>query len=183
MRAFLLLLASSLAIFGLSSGQDYTPKPGETVLKLVVQERGNIYVKLYLKEAPKTTARISELAKQGFYNGQRFHKVVRTPRPFVAQIGDPASKDHDLDDPKMGEGGTGVKIPYEDSGFSHEEGAVSLAHLPNDKSGDCQFFFVLGSSTFLNGRYTVFGKVVAGMDVMRTLQQGDTVRQMTVVSN
>ncbi len=182
----LLISCFCLVVFACSratGGQNYVVKPGEMVMKLVVAGRGNIFVHLYNDKTPKTTGHIAELAKNGFYDGQRFHKVVRSPRPFIAQIGDPASKSGNLDDPNMGGGGTGTKIPYEESGISHEEGTVALASPPKDKNaGDCQFFFVLGSSKFLDGKYTVFGKVVEGLDVMRTLQKGDRVESMTIIS-
>jgi len=180
--AFVICLCTLMPISALGD-QDYSAKPGETVMKVVIAGRGNIFVHIYTKEAPKTATHIIDLAKNGFYNGQRFHKVVRTPRPFIAQVGDPASKDGDLDDPNMGSGGTGTKIPYEENGMSHEEGSVALASPPKDKnSGDCQFFFVLESSKFLDGKYTVFGKVVEGLEVMRTLQKGDRVESVTIIT-
>ncbi|MBI3721289.1 MAG: peptidylprolyl isomerase, partial [Fimbriimonas ginsengisoli] len=118
----------------------------------------------------------------GFYAGQRFHKVVRTPRPFIAQVGDPNSIKLAPDDPLLGSTGTGIRIPYEETHHTHDEGAVSLATLGTDKdSGDCQFFFVLGAAHFLDGHYTVFGKVVAGLDVMRALQRGDHVQTATIL--
>lgn len=185
MRSLFALILSLLVLmpFTAVADQDYAPKPGETVMKVVVAGRGNIFVHLYMKEAPKTTAHITDLAKNGFYDGQRFHKVVRTPRPFIAQVGDPASKSGNLDDPSMGSGGTGAKVPFEDNGMSHDEGTVALASPPKDKNGgDCQFFFVLESSHFLDGKYTVFGKVVEGLEVMRTLQKGDRVESVTIIS-
>lgn len=185
MRTLTTLLISLLMILpGLSSAdQEYVVKPGETVMKVVVAGRGNIFVKLFTKEAPKTTSRIAELVRDGFYDSQRFHKVVRSPRPFIAQVGDPASKTGNLDDPKMGDGGSGTKIPFENSGLSHDEGSVSLANPPADKNGgDSQFFFVLASSRFLDGKYTVFGKVVAGLDVMRTIQRGDRIESASILT-
>lgn len=185
MRSFFALVLCFLALMPVSAraDQDYAPKPGETVMKVVIAGRGNIFVHLYMKEAPKTTAHITDLVKSGFYDGQRFHKVVRTPRPFIAQIGDPASKSGNLDDPSMGSGSTGTKIPFEENGMSHDEGAVALASPPKDRNGgDSQFFFVLESSRFLDGKYTVFGKVVEGLEVMRTLQKGDRVESITIIS-
>ncbi len=180
--AFLLFIFAATPLMAFAD-QDYAVKPGETVMKVVVAGRGNIFIHIFTKEAPKTSAHILDLAKSGFYDGQRFHKVVRTPRPFIAQVGDPASKSGNLDDPSMGSGGTGNKIPFEDNGMSHDEGAVALASPPKDRNGgDCQFFFVLESSKFLDGKYTVFGKVVEGLDVMRTLQKGDRVESVTIIS-
>lgn len=167
---------------GVSLAQEYRATPGEVVMKVEVEGRGNIFVRLYTKEAPKATNRIISLAKTRFYDGQRFHKVVRSPRPFIAQIGDPESRDGNLDDPAMGTHGAGARIPYEETGISHEEGVVALAAPARDRDGgDCQFFFVLDSSRFLDGKYTVFGRVVEGIDVMRTLQKGDRVASVSIV--
>lgn len=166
-----LLLAAICAVTAL--GQ-YQPKPGETVMQLQIEGRGAISILLFTTKAPKTTEQVSKLASEGFYNGQRFHRVEKNPRPFLAMIGDPDSKTKPIDDPSLGRGGTGVRIPFEDSGVPHTEGTVSLAALPKDRnSGDCQFFFSLDTSRFLDGKHTVFGKVVAGLDVMRAIEKGD----------
>jgi len=174
------LLVVTAFAFGVKP-QQYKVQSGETVMKLTVSGRGNILVKLFMQEAPKTTAHIVDLVKRAFYNGQRFHKVVRSPRPFVAQIGDPASRSGDLNE--SGSGGSGTRIPYEETGVSHEEGVVALASPAEDKDGgDSQFFFVLSSSRFLDGKYTVFGRVVAGLEVMRTIQVGDRLDTATILT-
>lgn len=177
--AFLIVLG--LAALGLA--QVYKPAAGETALKVSVEGRGDFYIRLYTKEAPKTTAHIMALARQGFYNGQRFFRVTRTPRPYIAQVGDPASK-NGVDDPTIGSGGSGARIPYEDTGKSNEKYAVGLATLlSNDRnSGDSQFYIVLGEGNgFLDGNYTVFGKVVAGTDVVDRLEKGDRITSVTVL--
>jgi len=180
---FILSVFLLLAAFVLGAAQAYKPGPGETAIKLEVEGRGDIYIKLYTKEAPKATGQILKLAKQGFYNGQRFHRVERQPRPFLVFFGDPQSKSKDLDDPNMGNGGSGTKIPYEDSGYHHREGAVGLAHpVGNKDAGDSQFYMVLGPARFLDGSYTVFGMVVSGLDVMKRLDRGDRVVNVSVVT-
>lgn len=165
-----------------SWAQGYQPKPGETVLEVAIEGRGNVYILLYTKEAPKATQHIIDLAKGGFYNGQKFFRVVRDPRPFLVQVGDPQSKTMDLDDPAMGSGGSGSKIPFENSGFSNDEGSVGLSTLPKEpNSGDSQFYILLAPSKFLDGKYTVFGKVVKGMDVVQRIQRGDRVQSATIL--
>lgn len=158
------------------------PQPGQTLLVLDIQNRGQVVILLYTKEAPKATAQITRLASQGFYNGQKFFKVVKDPRPFLIQTGDPGSKTKSPDDPTLGTGGSGTKVPFEDSGFPNVEGAVGLSTLPNDRdSGDSQFYILLGPARFLDGSYTVFGKVVSGMEAVRAVQLGDKVTSATIV--
>jgi len=159
--------------------QTYVPKAGETVVKLEVEGRGNIFFLLHVKEAPKASSRILKLVTDGFYNGLRFHRVVQTPKPYLVQVGDPDSKNGDLNN--LNNGGSGLKLPYEDSGFKNIAGAVGLARNIDDKnSGDSQFYILLDRSSFLDGNYTVFGQVVAGMDVVKKIQKGDRVVSATI---
>ena len=172
------VLAASVAAFA----QGYNTRPGETVMRLTIEGRGDVYVKLHTKEAPKATAQVMGLAKNGFYNGLRFHRAERTPKPFLLQTGDPNSKAGSLDDPKIGTGGSGKKVPYEDSGFPNELGAVGLAAPAGQKDGgDSQFYIVIGPARFLDGNYTVFGKVVSGMDVVEKISRGDRVSSVSII--
>lgn len=178
----------STLIFGLvisvavAFGQGYKPQSGQTALLLDIEGRGQVAIELYTKEAPKTTAQIVKLAQSGFYNGQKFFKVVKQPRPFLIQTGDPASKSKAMDDADLGKGGSGTKVPFEDSGHPNVEGAVGLSTLPNNRdSGDSQFYILLGPARFLDGSYTVFGKVVSGMDVVRAVELGDKVTSASIV--
>ena len=170
------LIAAALATV-LAVEQVYTPKPGETLMRMEVEGRGTIVIRLNTKEAPQTTAHIMDLVRRGFYDGQRFHEVIKSPRPYLVRIGDPLSKDPSkLDDPRMGTGGSGKRIPLENSGLTHDTGAVGLATYRDDKTaGDSQFYIMLAPAKFLDGNYTVFGKVVAGMDVVNSVQKGDKV--------
>lgn len=178
-----LSLAVAFAVLALATKpSQYAPKAGESVLRIAVEGRGDIFVLVHTKKAPKTAEHILKLARGGFYDGQRFHKVVRSPRPYLAQLGDPQSKTKPLDDKAIGTGGTGARIPYEATGFVHEAGAVGLAH-PDDgkKEGDSQFYMLLDQARFLDDNYTVFGKVVGGMDVLKKIERGDRVVSVTVV--
>jgi len=162
--------------------QGYSPKPGETVMRLTIEGRGDVYVKLHTKEAPKATGQVMGLARNGFYNGLRFHRVDRTPKPFLVQFGDPNSKSGPLDDPKVGTGGSGTRVPFEDSGFPNEIGAVGLSTPSGQRdAGDSQFYFVIGPARFLDGNYTVFGKVVSGMDVLNRVERGDRVASVSIL--
>jgi len=178
MRFICLLFCLVLA--GLGFAQDYRPARGETVLRLAIEGRGNVYIRLHTKEAPNTTAHIIQLAKSGFYDGQKFHKVLKSPRPYLVQVGDPASRNQDLD--SIGNGGSGNPVAYEESGFSNEAGAVGLAAQRDDKnSGDSQFYMLLDRASFLDRKYTVFGQVVSGMDVLRKVEKGDRLQSVSVL--
>ncbi|RYG46734.1 peptidylprolyl isomerase [bacterium] len=178
MRHFLFAL-TLLLVLPLALAQGYKPKAGETVVKVEVAGRGDIYIRVAAKDAPRTAARFIELVKNGFYDGQRFHRVERSPRPYLAQIGDPASKSS-IDG--AGTGGSGRKIDFEDSKLPNGEGAVGLAHPENDRNGgDSQFYILLGPARFLDGSYTVFGQVVDGMDVVKKLSRGDKVVSVKVL--
>jgi len=150
---------------------------------LEIEARGTLFIKLHTKEAPKTTAHIVELARKGFYDGQRFYRVVKQPRPYLVALGDPDSKDaRNLDSPSIGQKGSGIRVPYEDSGYKNESGAVGLSTLPRDRnSGDSQFYILLAPSRFLDGSYTVFGRVVAGLDVLNKIERGDVVVRCMVL--
>jgi cyclophilin family peptidyl-prolyl cis-trans isomerase len=184
MKAFRLLgiWVLVIALVGMIGAQDYKPRSGETVMKLAVEGRGNVYIRLYTKEAPKTTKHISNLVKKGFYDGQKFFRVVTTPRPYIAQIGDPQTKTKDIDDPSIGNGGSGERVPYEDTKKSNETGTVGLSTLPKDRdSGDSQFYINLAPNKFFDGNYTVFGVVVDSMEVVRKIQRGDRVTKATIL--
>ncbi len=180
MRVLLFLLLI-LALATETVAQRYLPKPGQTVLKIEVEGRGNLYILLRTKEAPKTTAHIIALVKNGFYDGQRFHRVERDPKPFLVAIGDPASKTDAIDN--VGGGGTGARIPFEETPFKNVIGAVGLVRNLDDKnSGDCQFYMLLDRSNFLDGTYTVFGQVVVGLDVLKRIQKGDRAIRFTILT-
>lgn len=178
---FAFLICLLLVPFALAQG--YRPKSGETALKLEIEGRGTVWIRLNTKAAPKTTEHIIRLVKNGFYDGQRFHRADKTPKPYLVQVGDPASKSGDLDAQEMGSGGSGARIGYEDTGMTNGVGAVGLARIMEDKeSGDSQFYIVLSPSKFLDGRYTVFGTVVAGMDIVKRIEKGDRIVNATIVT-
>lgn len=179
-RALLLVLLLVSASLGFS--QDYKPKAGETVMKVTVQTRGDIFILMHTDKAPKATSHVIGLVNKRFYDNQKFFRVVKKPRPFFIQFGDPGSKTKPMGDKTLGEVGSGTRIAYEDSGFVNVVGAVGLATKENDKnSGDSQFYILLSDSRFLNGTATVFGKVVQGMDVVRKVVLGDKVTSVSII--
>ncbi len=179
-RLIILLIFVLASCFGFAQ---YQPKPGETVLKLTIAGKGDVVIRLFTDKAPKTTAHIIKLAESGFYNDQKFFKVVKDPKPFLVLFGDPGSRSKAMDDSSLGSGGSGTRVAYEDSGMSNNaEGMVGLSTLPRDRdSGDSQFYILLAPSKFLDGNYTVFGQVASGMDLIKQVQLGDKVTSAAII--
>src|SRR3974377_2061528 len=112
---------------------------------------GHVVIELRPDLAPNHVARIKELALQGFYDGVPFHRVIEG---FMAQTGDPTG---------TGTGGSGDKLRAEFSREKHVRGIVSMARASDPNSADSQFFIMFAAAPSLDGQYTVWGKVVAGM--------------------
>ena len=140
--------------------------PGPFVL--IETERGTLTVELFPEVAPKTIAQFLNLAKKGFYNGSSFYRVV--PK-FLIQAGDPSGS---------GTGGSGRTIPDEFNEKKHKTGTVGMAHTKDPDSGDSQFYICLEPQPFLDGKYTVFGQVVEGLDVLPKIQEGDVIRKVSL---
>jgi peptidyl-prolyl cis-trans isomerase B (cyclophilin B) len=142
--------------------------------------KGSFTAELYAAEAPGTVENFTSLVQNGFYDGIVFHRVIPD---FVVQGGDPLTKEHPLNHPRIGSGGPGHTIPCETKGnpHRHQDGALSMAHAGKDTGGS-QFFIVLSESNtrHLDGVHTVFGRVVEGMEVVRTLQKGDRMEKVEV---
>lgn len=145
--------------------KDVIVKVNEGDTFLIKTNKGDIKIVLYPKEAPKTSENFKRLALLGFYDGLTFHRYVEN---FVIQGGDPTG---------TGRGGSGYTIPLE-ANASHIEGAVGLARGPNKDSGTCQFYITLSPQKGLDGEYTVFGKVIEGMDVVKKLRQNDKIEKI-----
>jgi cyclophilin family peptidyl-prolyl cis-trans isomerase len=154
------------------------PTPGAGSIVVVETEKGTFEFETYPTEAPKTVARILELVRKRFYNGQRVHRVVKD---FVIQMGDPASRDMTKKD-SWGRGGSGTPIGAAE--FSklrtHVRGAVAMAHAGDASRADSQFYVTLAPQPRLDGSYTVFGKVISGMDAVTKIEVGDRIIRATV---
>lgn len=122
---------------------------------------GRVVIQLFPDAAPNHVARIKELTRQGFYDGIVFHRVIDG---FMAQTGDPTG---------TGMGGSGQKLKAEFSNLPHARGTVSMARSNHPDSADSQFFIVFKPAPFLNGQYTVWGRVVAGMEFVDNIKKGD----------
>ena len=121
---------------------------------------GTIVFKLLPELAPETVRNFEKLARDGFYNGTLFHRVIPG---FMIQGGDPNTKNGNKN--TWGTGGPGHTIKAEFSSRSHHRGIVSMARAQDPDSAGSQFFIVTTDSTFLDRQYTVFGEVIEGMDV------------------
>ncbi len=138
-------------------------KMGEKkVVKAVIETKfGEIEIKLFPDVAPKHVENFTTLAKQGFYDGTVFHRVIPG---FMIQGGDPNTKGPDK--ATYGMGGPGHNVKAEFSDIPHKRGILSMARAQSPDSAGSQFFVVVKDSNFLDGQYTVFGEVVKGMDVV-----------------
>jgi len=121
---------------------------------------GTIVFKLLPDLAPETVRNFEKLARDGFYNGTLFHRVIPG---FMIQGGDPNTKSGNKS--TWGTGGPGYTIKAEFSSRSHHRGIVSMARAQDPNSAGSQFFIVTTDSTFLDRQYTVFGEVIEGIDV------------------
>ncbi len=129
---------------------------------------GEMVVQFWTDAAPKTIENFKKLARQGFYNGTIFHRIVKG---FMIQGGDPNSKDPAKEN-SYGAGGPGYKIKAEFNDHPHERGVISMAREPDPDSAGSQFFICLAPIHRLDHRYTTFGKLINGDDVLEKI--GDT---------
>ncbi|MFM6183043.1 MAG: peptidylprolyl isomerase [Dolichospermum sp.] len=154
--------------------------------------------------APITAGNFVDLVQKGVYDGLVFHRVVRDPQPFVAQGGDPQSKDPKFPATRLGTGGyidpkTGTerRIPLEikpkganepiysqtitdKPELQHKQGSIAMARSQMPDSASSQFYFALADLSFLDGNYAVFGNVTEGFDVVNNIKQGDRIQSAKV---
>lgn len=124
-------------------------------------EDGRVVIEMLPEVAPQHVERIKELVRADFYDGLTFHRVIDG---FMAQTGDPKGD---------GTGGSGTKLPAEFSNQPFVRGTVGMARSQNPNSADSQFFIMFAPAPHLNGQYTVWGKVVEGMEYVDQIKKGD----------
>jgi len=151
-----------------------TPPANETDPKKkyglsMTTDRGVIEIELYPQYAPVTVNNFIFLTRQGFYDGVTFHRVINN---FMVQGGDPTG---------TGMGGPGYRFEDEtrSNPLKHETGVLSMANAGPNTNGS-QFFITHAPQPHLNGKHTVFGKVIKGMDVVNAIRQGDKIVTLTV---
>jgi peptidylprolyl isomerase len=123
--------------------------------------KGEVVIEMRPDLAPGHVSRIKELARQGFYDGLKFHRVIDG---FMAQTGCPQG---------TGTGGSGQKLKAEFSAEKHMRGTVSMARANDPNSGDSQFFICFGEAPWLNKQYTVWGRVISGMENVDAINKGE----------
>jgi len=143
--------------------------PGKNYRVKIETSRGDIQLDLYPEHAPKTVNNFIFLAKQGFYDGVTFHRVIND---FMIQGGDPTG---------TGTGGPGYKFEDEvdENPLVHDQGVISMANAGPNTNGS-QFFITHSPQPHLNGNHTVFGRVVEGQDIVDTIEQGDSMVSIKV---
>ena len=152
-----------------SSPPDMTIDPQNKYIATIETDGGNITVELFAEAAPETVNNFVFLAREGFYEGVIFHRVIED---FMIQGGDPTG---------TGRGGPGYTFEDEVDGNlqQHETGSLSMANAGPNTNGS-QFFICHSPQPHLNGKHTVFGKVTAGMDVVNSIEQGDIMDAVTI---
>lgn len=134
---------------------------------VIATDKGNIEIELFDEDAPNTVGNFVKLAKEGFYDGLTFHRVIPD---FVIQGGCPRGD---------GTGGPGYTIPCEINPRKHETGTLSMAHAGKDTGGS-QFFVTHSPQPHLDGVHTVFGQVTSGIDIVNAIAPGDVMNKVTV---
>ena len=146
---------------------------------IIKTDKGNMRVSFYTEDAPNTVANFVKLAKDGFYNGLTFHRVLPD---FVIQGGCPNSREGATGMP--GTGGPGYKIDCELTGNNqyHDRGVLSMAHAGRNTGGS-QFFIChsRNKTSHLDRNHTCFGKVIEGVDVIDEIRQGDQIQVIEVI--
>ena len=176
-------LASGAALLtlSLSLAACQTAAQGDAPIVVVETSRGNFSFETFPREAPLTVAHVVQLARSGFYDGQRVHRAVPG---FVVQVGDPQTRDLNAR-PLWGRGAAAASgKPIGAAEISnrrlHLKGAVAMAHLGDPAKADSQWYVTLANRPDLDGQYAVFGQVITGEDVPDALQVGDVISRVYV---
>ena len=168
-----------LFVLVLTSVAAQQKSPGAGPIIVLETVKGTIEFETYPEEAPKTVARVIELVKKNFYNGLRFHRAEPN---FLIQVGDPASRNVAMQE-WWGRGGSGKTIGAAEitKKRRHVRGAVAMAYPGTDpRNADCQFYIVLKAHPELDAKYTVFGKVITGLDVVDQIRRSDVLKRATI---
>ena len=154
-------------------------KPAAAAGPVIVLEtvKGTIEIETFPEDAPKTVARILELVKKNYYNGLRFHRAEAR----LVQIGDPVSRDMSREG-LWGRGGSGTSIGAAEISKrrKHGPGTVAMAHAGDPKFADSQFYITKAAAPEFDGKYTIFGRVVRGLDVVRKIEKADILKKASV---
>jgi len=165
----LLMLLIASAVFATEEKkQETSPMNSSNEVAVIKTSEGDMVVQFWTDAAPNTVENFKKLARQGFYDGTIFHRIVKG---FMIQGGDPNSKDPAKEN-SYGEGGPGYNLKAEFNDHSHDRGVISMARGPDPDSAGSQFFICLAPVHRLDHQYTTFGKLIKGQDVLGKI--GDT---------
>ena len=137
----------------------------DTEVAVITTSEGEITIAFRSDKAPKTVENFKKLAKEGYYDGTAFHRIIKG---FMIQGGDPKTKDL-TKEMEWGTGGPGYSIKAEFNDLHHARGVISMARSANPDSAGSQFFICHGDAGFLDRQYTAFGQVIKGDDVLEKL--------------
>jgi peptidyl-prolyl cis-trans isomerase B (cyclophilin B) len=170
-----------LTIIGTPATSQVQKSPGAGPIVVLETSKGTIEFETYPEDAPKTVARILELVKKNFYNGQRFHRAEPN---FLVQIGDPVSRDVSQQEwwgrtPRSGTG-TPLRVSEITKKRRHLAGSVGMAHAGDPALADSQFYIIIQPKPGLDGKYAVFGRVISGMDVVQKIVKADVLKRAYV---
>src|SRR5438094_5333878 len=171
MKTFLYcLIASALVATTVAEEKkkENTPMNSSNEVAIIKTNEGEMVVQFWTDAAPNTIENFKKLARQGFYDGTIFHRIVKD---FMIQGGDPNSKDPAKEN-SYGQGGPDYKIKAEFNDHPHDRGVISMARGPDPDSAGSQFFICLAPIHRLDHQYTTFGKLIKGEDVLEKI--GDT---------
>src|SRR2546425_11440211 len=143
-------------------------KPADEVA-ILDTSKGRMVVEFWEKDAPSTVANFKKLARQGYFDGTGFHRIIKG---FMIQGGDPKSKNANASD--LGTGGPGYTIKDEFNSHPHVKGVLSMANTGTPNSAGSQFFVMHGTAPSLDGHYTAFGHLISGMDVLDKIANSPT---------
>ena len=146
-----------------------TIDPNKTYTATIETAKGKIVCELYPKEAPEHVNSFVFLAREGYFDGLKFHRV----EDWVIQGGDPTG---------TGGGGPGYKIKNEaaKNTHKHEAGTLAMARTPDPDSAGSQFYFTKQAAPSLDGAYTIFGKATEGLDVINKIERGDEIKSIKI---
>jgi len=160
--SILLIALLSTVIFAAEEKKETSPMSTSNEVAVIKTNEGEMVVQFWTDAAPDTIQNFKKLARQGFYDGSIFHRIVKG---FMIQGGDPNSKDP-AKESSYGQGGPGYEIKAEFNNHSHDRGVISMARGPDPDSAGSQFFICLAPVRRLDGQYTTFGKLIKGDDVL-----------------
>jgi len=170
----LLMLLIASAVFATEEEEKpkTTPTNSSNEVAVIKTSEGDMVIQFWTDAAPGTIENFKKLARQGFYDGTTFHRIVKG---FMIQGGDPNSKDPAKEN-SYGQGGPGYNIKAEFNDHSHDLGVISMARSQDPDSAGSQFFICLGPVHRLDHQYTTFGKLIKGQDVLEKIGEIEVTR-------